>query len=316
MLVTSPAAAPPQVIAPVAVAEGLGRDYGTRRAVDEVSFTVSGGRTTMLVGPNGSGKTTTMEMLAGLREPTRGRAVICGVPVRPGGAHRLLMGVQLQESGLPSRLRVQEALSAVASLFAEAADTRALADRLGLADHWRTPVDKLSGGLRRRLDIAAACVGRPRFLMLDEPTSGVDPEGRAELWAFLRDLAATGVGVLASTHDLGEAEAFADQLLVMGSGRIVLKGAPAAVVAGSGGAWRLRVHGLPDRGLQVVRRSGLRWSAGAGTVVALGDREAVEALRDRLADDACDHGGDPPETLTGRARLEDVFAVTTREAHE
>ncbi len=307
-------APPPAAATDVAAMRAAVKVYGGRTVVDHVDIDVPSGTTTMLVGPNGSGKTTSMEMLAGLRRFTSGGATVCGIPVRPGGEHRRYMGLQLQQSGLPSRIRVSEVLAAAGSLFARPADARMLAELLGLTEHWRVPVDKLSGGLRRRLDIAAACMGRPRFLMLDEPTSGVDPEGRADLWKFLRDRARAGTGVLASTHDLAEAEAFADRLLVMGSGRILVSGTPEEVVASAGGQWRMRITDLPPRGAPLIEASGLTsCTVGVNTIV-VGDKESVDTLRDLLQSHLVDHGEEPPEILTGRVRLEDVFALITQKA--
>lgn len=296
---------------PVAELSNAVKLYGDRRVVDDVSFHVASGRTTMLVGPNGCGKTTSMEMLAGLRRLTEGSARICGVPVVPGGSHRMLMGVQLQQSGLPGRLRVGEALLAAASLYRKPKDIHALADSLGLAGHWSASVEKLSGGLRRRLDIAAACVGDPRFLMLDEPTSGVDPEGRAELWEFLRQIARQGTGILASTHDLEEAEAFADYLLVMGRGRIVLAGRPGEVLAGAGGDWRLRINDAPPDALDCIATSGCTHGRIGITTLVIGSRDELERLRARIEASV----GDRVEVRSGRIRLEDVFAVTMWREH-
>jgi ABC-2 type transport system ATP-binding protein len=288
------------------------RVYGARTAVDGVTVEVHSGEITMLVGPNGCGKTTTMEMLVGLRRFTSGEAAVCGIPVRPGGGHRRYVGVQLQHSGLPSRIRVHEVLAAAGSLHAEPADARGLADTLGLAGHWNVSVDKLSGGLRRRLDIAAACMGRPPLLVLDEPTSGIDAEGRAEVWKFLRDRARAGTAVLASTHDLAEAEAFADRLLVMDSGRIRLSGAPDEVIASVGGQWRMRITDLSPRGRSVVAASGLTSCTAGAITIVVGSKEDVDALHARLQAQLLEHGEQAPEVLTGRIRLEDVFLLTAQ----
>lgn len=291
--------------APVASLGEVRKEYGGRPVVDGVTLAVMPGQTTMLVGPNGCGKTTSMEILVGLRRPTAGRVEVLGEPVRPDGPHRLHTGVQLQQSGLPSRLRVNEALQATASLYRHPEDIRGLADALGLANHWKAPVDKLSGGLRRRLDIATACVGSPRFLLLDEPTSGIDPEGRADLWEFLRLRARAGTGILASTHDLEEAEAFADRLYVMSSGQIALEGTPAHVIGNAGGDWRLRMNDATPPMIDLIERSGAVHGTVGITTLVVGPMADLEELRTRLQ--TVEPG---VEVRSGRTRLEDVFAVT------
>ncbi|MFV4913885.1 ABC transporter ATP-binding protein [Microbacterium lacticum] len=289
-------------ITPVAKADALVKAYGTHTVVKGVSFCVNPGEIVVLVGPNGSGKTTTMEMLIGLRRPTGGRAIIGGVAVRPGGAHRHLVGVQLQQAGLPNRLRTGEALQAVASLYADPEDPRELLERVGLGHAWKTPIDRLSGGQQRRLDIAIACIGKPPFLLLDEPTSGMDPEGRAQLWELLRATSSPSCGVLASTHDLGEAEAFADRVLMMRDGTLVLDGAVDTVVTRIGGEWRLRVPFASAVTAATIESSPLRSIRSGSTVVAIGSREEIEGLRDTIVSDAC-----ADDVIVGPVRLEDVF---------
>lgn len=296
----------------VAEISGAVKRYGQRNVVDGVDMRLSAGRTTVLVGPNGCGKTTTMEMFVGLRSMTAGTAQICGTPVRPGGPHRPLVGVQLQSSGLPSRIRVKEAIDAVSCLFREPADWQPIAEALGLTDHLRASVDTLSGGQRRRLDVLTACLGRPRFLVLDEPTSGVDPEGRADLWDFVRSMSAQGTAVLASTHDMAEAEAFADELLVMAHGRIRAAGSTDDVLSAAGGATRMRVVSLPADLVPILERSGLRTAHSGQTVVAIGESSAVQSARRDIEARLADRG-EVRDILIGPVRLEDVFAALAGE---
>ena len=166
------------------------KTYDSNNVVDGVSFELLAGRATVLVGPNGSGKTTTMEMLVGLRSMSEGSATIANIPVVPGGEHRFYTGVQLQSSGLPSKIKTKEVIRAVECLYADPSDWRPMAADLGVDSYLDAFVDNLSGGERRRLDILCAAIGRPALLVLDEPTSGVDPEGRAIVWAFVRSLSA------------------------------------------------------------------------------------------------------------------------------
>lgn len=191
------------------------KTYDGLNVVDDVSFNLFAGQTTVLVGPNGSGKTTTLEMLVGLRSMSKGSATIADIPVVPGGEHRFYTGVQLQSSGIPSRIKTKEVIRSVECLYADPADWKAMATALGVDTYLDAMVDNLSGGQRRRLDILCAAIGRPPLLVLDEPTSGIDPEGRAIVWDFVRSLASEGCAIITSTHDMSEAEAFADHLLVM-----------------------------------------------------------------------------------------------------
>ena len=135
----------------------------------------------------------------------------------------MVIGVQLQEAGLPQRLKVKEAISAAACLYDDPEPVAEIVAQLGLDAYVDSPVGSLSGGWARRLDVVLACIGRPRALVLDEPTSGIDPVARAELWEFLRLRRAEGAAVLASTHDLSEAEAYADRLLTRSEERRVGK---------------------------------------------------------------------------------------------
>ena len=298
-------------MAAVARAHSLTKTYGGTAVVAGMSFHVDPREIVVIVGPNGSGKTTSMEMLLGLRRATSGTAEIAGHVVRPGGSHRRLVGAQLQQSGLPHRIRAGEALQAMASLYNDPEDARDLLAQVGLADAWRTKVDQLSGGQQRRLDVALACIGRPRLLVLDEPTSGLDPEARSELWNLLRSIAQRGCGILTSTHDLGEAEVFADRLLVVRAGRTVLDGTVPEILADAGGEWRIRVPNAPESARQAMRRAGLPTAESGATVVCVGDRREVESLRDTVTLAASSIAS---EILVGPIRLEDLFLFAGRDA--
>ena len=167
-------------------------------ALNDVSFAVEPGEIVVLVGPNGSGKTTAMEMISALRLPTSGEVLVNGEAVRASAPQRALIGVQLQETGLPQRLKVREAIRGVAGLYADPGPVDEIVSQLGLGPYMSQAVGSLSGGWARRLDVVLACIGRPRALVLDEPTSGIDPVARAELWEFLRRRRSEGMAVLAS----------------------------------------------------------------------------------------------------------------------
>ena len=294
--------------------EGASKRYpgAEAPALDDVSFSVAPGEIVVLVGPNGSGKTTAMEMVSGLRPPTSGEVRVAGRCVRPSGAQRMVIGVQLQEAGLPQRLKVREAVSAAACLYDDPGPVAEIVSQLGLDAYMSTPVGSLSGGWARRLDVLLACIGRPRALVLDEPTSGIDPVARAELWEFLRRRRHEGVAVLASTHDLSEAEAYADRLLVLNRGRLVLRGPVKEVLGLAGGRWRLRLIGVGPAVDAWARRHGVGLIGTGDTRVLVGSKdevvrvgEQVEAARER-GELGCQ------DVLRGPIRLEDVFtyAVT------
>lgn len=298
---------------PVAEWTGVSKKYEHGPlALDDVSFGVDAGEIVVVVGPNGSGKTTAMEMVSGLRVPTSGVVSVNGTPVRPGGEHRLSLGVQLQEAGLPMRIKVKEAVAAVACLYRDPGPVETILTGLGLDSYRDAMVETLSGGWQRRLDVALACIGQPQLLVLDEPTSGLDPVARAQLWEFLRTRRAAGMAVLASTHDLAEAEAFADRLIVLRSGQIVLDGPVAEVLSRAGGEWRLRLIGADSGADRVAAAAGLTFLPAGDARTALGSREQILALADQI--EAAHARGEIRyhDLLRGPVRLEDVFAFATR----
>ncbi|GAA2643006.1 ABC transporter ATP-binding protein [Dactylosporangium fulvum] len=211
---------------------GLCRRYGHFEAVRDVSFGVERGELFALLGTNGAGKTSTLELVEGLDRPGGGRVRILGHdPFADRAWVRPRMGMMLQEGGFPADLTVLETLRMWAGTLTS---PRPVAEALTLVrlDHRATVrVRQLSGGQRRRLDLAVAILGRPEVLVLDEPTTGLDPQSRHDAWRLLRDLLREGVTILLSTHYLEEAQALADRLAIMHRGRIVTAGSVAEVVA-------------------------------------------------------------------------------------
>ena len=213
------------------------RPRGTRVvAVDDVSFDIAAGEIVGLLGPNGAGKTTTMQMLTTLARPTSGSAEVAGFDLATQSRLvRGAIGYVSQRGSASSESRVGEELVDYGMLHGLArADAltgaRALADRYGLTDLWERGVGTLSGGQRRRLDIAMSLVHAPRLVFLDEPTVGLDPASRAGLWAHVRELRDTaGMTVLLSTHYLDEADALCDRLLVISKGRLIADGPPSKI---------------------------------------------------------------------------------------
>ncbi|MFC8627132.1 ABC transporter ATP-binding protein [Streptomyces anulatus] len=215
---TARAGAPPTP-AVVARAIGVTRHYGDTVALDNVDFTVREGEFIGLLGPNGAGKTTLLNSLLGLRKPTSGRIELFGgSPTNP--ASRRFIGVTPQESGVPPTLRVSEAVDFVAAHFKETEDRDELLERFDLTKEARRQAGGLSGGQKRRLALALAFVGRPRLVILDEPTTGLDVESRRMLWDRIREFHEGGGTVLLTTHYLEEIEALAKRVVVIAQGRI------------------------------------------------------------------------------------------------
>jgi ABC-2 type transport system ATP-binding protein len=221
--------------------QGLRKRYGGRAVVDGVSFEVADGEIFGIVGPNGAGKTTTVECIEGLRRPDAGQIRVLGFdPQRHGHRLRRVLGVQLQASRLPDRLQVWEALDLYAAYYDDPADLAELLELLGLTEHRSTRFAKLSGGQQQRLSIALALVGQPRVAVLDELTTGLDPQARRDTWTLIERVRDRGVSILLVTHSMEEAERLCDRLAVIDRGRIVALGTPAAIAAHASGEHRLR----------------------------------------------------------------------------
>ena len=204
----------------IAEAIDVSRSYGAVRAVDRVSMRVEAGDTVALLGPNGAGKTTLINLLTGIRRPGSGRVTMCGGDPRDPRSRRWL-GVTPQETGLPETLRVREVVAFVAAHFPDPVPTGELLDRFGLGDVAGRQTGGLSGGQKRRLAVALAFVGRPRIVVLDEPTTGLDVQARRSLWDGIRAFHDEGGTVLLSSHNLEEAEALARRVVVLGGGRVL-----------------------------------------------------------------------------------------------
>ena len=218
----------------------LRKVYGNVAAVNDVSFEVERGSVFCIIGPNGAGKTTAIECLEGLRRPDGGSVLVAGLePIadRARLAHKI--GVQLQEVGIPPRMKAREALRLFAALYRTPISLSELRDELGLDESLSKQYGSLSGGQKRRLNIALALVGDPEIVFLDEPTTGLDPEYRFRFWEYLRRQNARGMTVVATTHYLEEAREYCDAVLLLNEGRIVTSGPPERLIAESGLAARI-----------------------------------------------------------------------------
>jgi ABC-2 type transport system ATP-binding protein len=210
----------------------LVKRYGDQTAVDGVSFTVERGEIFGILGPNGAGKTTTVECVEGLRTPDGGSISVLGLDPRERPAElKQRLGAQLQESELPEKLRVREAMQLYSSFYQDPADWRELLATLGLTDKQEAQYAKLSGGQKQRLSIALALVGRPEIAVLDELTTGLDPQARRDVWDLIEGIRDSGVTILLVTHFMAEAERLCDRLALIDSGRVVAVDSPAGLVS-------------------------------------------------------------------------------------
>ena len=216
---------------PIIEVSKIRKTYGKTVAVDEVSFTVEEGEIFGLIGPNGAGKTTTMECVEGLRRPDRGTISVLSLdPVRDARALQQKVGVQLQQAQLQKRIKVREAVDLWASLYPRPVDGDALLERLGLSDKRQAWFMTLSGGQKQRLFIALALIHDPDVVLLDELTTGLDPQARRAIWDLVREIRARGKTVLLTTHLMEEAERLCDRVAIVERGRIIDIGTPAGLV--------------------------------------------------------------------------------------
>jgi len=219
----------------------LTKRYGDQTVVDDVSFSVEAGEIFAILGPNGAGKTTTVESISGLRTPDGGSISVLGLdPRRDRAELREVLGVQLQESELPAKLKVREALDLFAAFYRTPADIDALLEGLGLVEKRDTQYRKLSGGQKQRLSIALALVGNPRVAILDELTTGLDPQARRDTWQLIEDVRNRGVTVVLVTHFMEEAERLADRIAIIDRGRLIALDTSAGIVARVNDEQRLR----------------------------------------------------------------------------
>jgi lipooligosaccharide transport system ATP-binding protein len=302
------------VSAPVIEAVDLVKIYGETAAVDGISFAVSPGESFGLLGPNGAGKSTTMRMVGAVSTRTSGSLQILGLdPNEHGPTIRAQLGVVPQADNLDTELRVRENLIVYGRYFG--LPRKHLAGRADellafaqLSDRAKSKVDDLSGGMKRRLTIARALISDPRILLLDEPTTGLDPQARHILWDRLFRLKEQGTTLLLTTHYMDEAEQLCDRIVVVDKGRIMAEGAPASLI-----------REYSTREVLEVRFGSEQNAGAAAKLEGIGDR--LEVLPDRVlvyADDGeaalvevTRRGLQPVTSLVRRSSLEDVFLRLT-----
>jgi ABC-2 type transport system ATP-binding protein len=306
------------------VVAGLGKSYGSVRAVRDVSFTVARGEIFALLGPNGAGKTTTLEVLEGFRTRDAGRAEVLGIDPGARATARALrerVGLVLQDIAVEPYLTVRETVARNAGYYPAPRDVDEVIALVGLAGQARQKVRVLSGGQQRRLDLALGMIGDPELLFLDEPTTGFDPSARRGAWQIVRALREAGTTIVLTTHYMDEAQALADRVAVMAGGQIVAQGTPSAIGGRDTARTRIRfalprgstLGDLPaaavpgDDGLVTVQATEptqtlhrlTGWALGFGTVLGrlTVDRPSLEDVYLRLTGD-----DEPAPVLEGNSR--------------
>jgi ABC-2 type transport system ATP-binding protein len=287
--------------------------YGDTLAVDDVSLSINRGEIFGILGPNGAGKTTTVEAIGGLRRPDGGSISVLGLDALQSRQElRQRVGIQLQASELPDKLRVGEALELFASFYSDPTDPERLLKLLGLEAKRDDRFANLSGGQRQRLSIALALIGRPELAILDELTTGLDPQSRRETWKLIEGIRDEGVTVILVTHFMEEAERLCDRLALLHHGRVIAIDTPAALAAGSAG--RQRISFRPSGVVDVAR---MRELPDVRDVVRHGDRFTVEGAGDLVAavmEALVRDGVVPLQTRIEQSTLDDAFVALTADA--
>lgn len=265
---------------------GLRKSYGSFDAVRGIDFDIHAGETFALLGPNGAGKSTTIEILEGYRDRSAGEVAVLGVdPAKGGTKWKARLGIVLQSGAEATNVTVREQLTHFARFYPRPRDVQEVMEAVGLSDKAKARVRSLSGGQRRRLDVALGVIGRPELLFLDEPTTGFDPEARHQFWELIRSLKREGTTILLTTHYLDEAAQLSDRAAVIADGRLVDLGA---------------IHQL---GGTAARVPIVRWRDADGTQRS--ERtDTPAAVVARLTAAA---GGEPSDLEVIRPSLEDVY---------
>ncbi len=274
-------------------------------AVAGVDLTVASGECFGLLGPNGAGKTTTIEILEGLTPQDTGDVEILGTPWREGAAGRALrerLGIQLQETQLADKLTVAETLAVFRSFYRQSHTVDEVLALVELEEKRRARVATLSGGQKQRLAVACALVSKPELLFLDEPTTGLDPHSRRQLWEIIRGFRAAGGTVLLTTHYMEEAERLCDRVAIMDHGKVIALGTPRALIASLGAEHVVEfalINGTPDDLMDALR--------GLSGVTAVELHRTLPALLTLLQQ----RGLELASLTTHHATLDDVFVALT-----
>ncbi len=304
---------------PVIDVRGISRQYGELTAVDGVSFTVDRGEIFGILGPNGAGKTTLVEILEGLNRPTAGEATVLGYDIRTQiGEVKKRVGVQLQASSYHQYLTLREILELFGSFYLRSADPAELLARVHLEDRADARMSQLSGGMKQRFSIVAALVNEPDLVFFDEPTAGLDPDARRDLWQIVREVREAGATVVLTTHYMEEAEALCDRVMLMERGRIAALDTPPGLVRSLHAPYRIRI--TTSEPLDLVAVAALpgttevvRDEEGSLHVVQLRAQDAPRTVA-ALTALASSAGAEVVDLAVLPSTLEDVFlAVTGKE---
>jgi len=288
-------------------------DYGSVRAVDDLSFTVAEGEVFALLGPNGAGKTTTVEILEGYRRRTSGQVSVLGVdPATGGRPYRERIGVVLQSAGFDEEFTVRELVRLHARLYPRTYDPDEIIDLVRLPDKRSARIKTLSGGQRRRLDLALGLIGVPDLLFLDEPTTGFDPGARHRAWDLIHRLREFGTTILLTTHYIEEAERLADRVAVLRAGRLVALGRPGELSEAGAAASTLRFRmpaGVTMNDLPILTAD---IAVADGVAVARTGSPTKDTYT--LAGWALQRGLDLPALTVTRPTLEDTYLQLVEES--
>ena len=277
--------------------QGLVKSYGDFKAVAGIDLAIQAGEIFALLGPNGAGKTTTVEILAGFRDRDAGSVSVLGFdPATKGDAGRAWrnrIGIVLQSASDAGSFKVREIVRHFSAFYANPRDIDQVIDAVGLTAKRDSLVLELSGGQRRRLDVALGIIGSPELLFLDEPTTGFDPEARRAFWSLIRDLKASGTTILLTTHYLDEAEALADRVAVIAAGRILEVSTPALL------------------GGRSTAKATVTWMSSTG--IESEESNNPTAVVSKLS---AQFGGEIPELTITRPSLEDIYLKMIGGQHE
>jgi ABC-2 type transport system ATP-binding protein len=295
-------------VAPVLACKGLVKRYGDVVAVGGLDLEVASGECFGLLGPNGAGKTTTVEIFEGLTPPSSGEVTVLGERWRGDGrALRARLGIQLQETKFPEKLRVDEVITLFRSFYPRGLEPEEALARVSLAEKSRAQVRTLSGGQKQRLSLACALVGDPDVLFLDEPTTGLDPASRREIWTIVEELKTRGRTILLTTHYMEEAARLCERVAIVDHGRKLAEGTPASLVASLGAEHVIELETDGDLDLDALTAlPGVEAVRRVDAAVRLTVRDVARVVPPLLALVAA--GGRQAKRLaTHHATLEDVF---------
>ncbi len=290
--------------------DAISVDFGNFRAVDDVSLTVERGSVHALLGPNGAGKSTTIAASVGLLKPTSGRARIFGYdPVKEHTHSSALAGVMLQDGGLPMSSKPLNILKNLSRMYADPVDYHELAERLGIVTFADRTIRRMSGGQKQRVAMAAALIGKPQLVFLDEPTAGLDPQSRLAVFSIVEELREQGVAVVLTTHDMDDAAHLSDYVTIIDKGHVISHGTVAELTGDGSSTLTISATRINQTLLEQFRAYGEVETAKDGSVSITGDftTQKVHAITGLLND----AGVDMMSMSLATRSLDDVFLDLT-----